>query len=308
MIAASRQRLVADRGNWEERNHQISQTHCGCHRPLRIRLCVESLSRVGRRMHSSIAKRKTIDDFFASKKKRSKGQDRVNGSAICDEEDITKSPVQETAVPGLYLHLNFVSPSEEQQILAFLNDPSRCTWRTDLSRRTMHFGGTYCLMPKKGEPSSQAKPEVLEAPEMPHELCWLIQRFIDTGIYQPDKKPQFCIVNEYTGSHGISAHTENFQFGEPVVGLSLLSACPIRFHELAEAFDGSVRSGKAAQARKTGRTVDIQLPPRSLLVMTGPSRWSWQHEIVRSAKGRGQSWKMVSLTFRFQPWLLAEHG
>lgn len=44
------------------------------------------------------------------------------------------------------------------------------------------------------------------------------------------------------------------------------------------------------ERKKTGRVVDVQLPPRSLLLMHGPSRWSWQHEIVRSAKGRGLHW------------------
>ncbi|KAL8730867.1 MAG: hypothetical protein Q9166_003794 [cf. Caloplaca sp. 2 TL-2023] len=104
---------------------------------------------------------------------------------------------------------------------------------------------------------------------MPQELHWLVQRMVSSGIYSDVQRPQYCIVNEYTGDLGISAHTENFQFGEPVVGLSLSSSCPIRFHELAEPFDGSVRSGKAAKAKRTGRVVDVQLPPRSLLVMTG---------------------------------------
>ena len=34
--------------------------------------------------------------------------------------------------------------------------------------------------------------------------------------------------------------------------------------------------------------------------MSGQSRWRWQHEIVRSGKGRGPGWKRVSLTFRYK--------
>lgn len=124
---------------------------------------------------------------------------------------------------------------------------------------------------------------------------------VDADVFPSSQRPQYCIVNEYTGNLGISAHTESFKFGEPVVGLSLLSACPIRFHELTEPFDGSVRSGKAGKAEKTGRKVDVDMPGRSLLVMRGESRWKWQHEIVRSAKGRGAGWKRVSLTFRYRP-------
>ena len=136
---------------------------------------------------------------------------------------------------------------------------------------------------------------------MPCELEWLIQRMVDAHVFPHDQKPQYCIVNEYTDKFGISAHTENFQFGEPVVGLSMLSACPIRFHELMEPFDGSVRSGKAGKAEKTGKMVDVKLPGTSLLVMRGESRWKWQHEIARSTKGRGLGWKRVSLTFRYKP-------
>ena len=69
-------------------------------------------------------------------------------------------------------------------------------------------------------------------------------------MYDADKRPQYCIVNEYTGNLGISAHTENFSFGEPVVGLSLMNNCPIRFRELAKADGGSVRSGKAGESRE----------------------------------------------------------
>ena len=85
------------------------------------------------------------------------------------------------------------------------------------------------------------------------------------------------------------------------MGLSLLSACPIRFHELSEPYDGSVRSGKAGKARKTGNVVDVEMPGRSLLVMNGQSRWRWQHEIMRNGKGRRPGWKRVSLTFRHKP-------
>jgi len=118
------------------------------------------------------------------------------------------------------------------------------------------------------------------------------------GIYSPEQTPQYCIVNHYTGTLGISAHTENFSFGQPVVGLSLLSECPMRFHELVVPDGGSVRSGKAQRARRTGRRIDVMLPGRSLVVMRDEARWKWQHEIVRTGRGRGEGWERVSLTFR----------
>ena len=243
------------------------------------------------------SKRKTITDFFITDPKRNTNERRATDHVRtgCNEA------LTDQCVPGLTVRSNFVSKTEEDQILNFLNDVNSCTWRTDLNRRTMHFGGTYCLMPSKSAPNLEGTgPQVFQAPAMPIELSWLIQRMVDARIFPATRKPQYCIINEYIGSQGISAHTENFQFGEPVVGLSLLSASSIRFHELMKPFDGSVRSGKAASADKTGKRIDVQLPGRSLLVMEGESRWKWQHEILRSKKGRGAGWKRVSLTFRYK--------
>lgn len=253
-------------------------------------------------MEQPSKKRKAITDFFGPVSQRSSSQRALTNPQRRPEAKSNQAfTVKETPVPGLTLIQDFIKPAEEENILGFLNDSALCTWRTDLSRRTMHFGGTYCLMPSKSDMPTNGKLEILRAPPMPAELEWLIQRMVDTHVFPDRQRPQYCIVNEYTDALGISAHTENFQFGEPVVGLSLLSTCPIRFHELTEPFDGSVRSGKAGKAEKTGRKVDFDMPGRSLLVMRGESRWKWQHEITRSAKGRGVGWKRVSLTFRYKP-------
>ena len=253
-------------------------------------------------MEQPSKKRKAINNFFKPiDKRQSPAQVLLAPQYGLEENSKQAFSVKETPVPGLTLLLNFITLTEQQSILSFINDPAKCTWRTDLSRRTMHFGGTYCLMPSKSDILAKAKPRILQAPPIPRDLEWLIQRMVDAHVFPENQRPQYCIVNEYTDNLGISAHTENFQFGEPVVGLSLLSACPIQFHELTEPFDGSVRSGKAGKAAKTGRQVDVDMPGRSLLVMRGESRWNWQHAIVRSAKGRGAGWKRVSLTFRYKP-------
>ncbi|KUJ19034.1 uncharacterized protein LY89DRAFT_474803 [Mollisia scopiformis] len=253
---------------------------------------------------SSPNKRKRlISDFFASKR-------QSPGTLKATSEPL---PLVTPAVPGLTVLREFVSKDEEEQLLDFLNDPAKCTWRTDLKRRCMHFGGTFCLLPKKkaapssdhaaspGEHETRSnKPQVLQAPPMPFELSWLLDRFVAKGVFGADQIPQYCIVNEYLDDQGISAHVENFSFGEPVVGLSLLSPVYLRFHELKKEDGGSVRSGKAARAEKTGRVKDVHLEGRSLCVMRGESRWKWQHEILRTKKGRDLGWKRVSLTFRWK--------
>lgn len=203
----------------------------------------------------------------------------------------------ESGVPGLRIIRDIISIEEEASILALLNG-NGCQWRTDLSRRTMHFGGTYCLYARPVKGQKAEPPQMLDAPPLPSTLDWLVDRFVAYGIYEEidNKRPEYVIVNEYLDKMGISAHTENFSFHSPVVGLSLGSADRIRFHEMAAAFGGSVRSGKAAKAPRTGKFVDVELSSRSLCVMSGDSRWKWQHEI-RPIK-RPAGFKRTSLTFR----------
>ena len=247
-------------------------------------------------MVASPAKRKINDFFLPSAKKAA-----IKSPSLLNVLQCTESQPERTValVPGLSLQTDFIGQDEEQQLLDFLNDTNRCKWRTDLSRRTMHFGGTYCLMtPKSSHQSGSKEPEIIQAPPMPTEFAWLIERMVAANIIDAKRIPQYCIVNEYIGSQGISAHTENIQFSEPVIGLSLLSEGQIRFTEMTKPYDGSVRSGRASKAAKTGNVKDVRLPGRSLLVMRGESRWKWQHEIPRSRTGRGPNWKRVSLTFR----------
>lgn len=228
----------------------------------------------------------------------------LGGSAHDKRSPVAPSRAQQsaqsTSVPGLSLLPAFIPRDMEHFLLAYLDAQP---WRTDLSRRTMHFGGTYCLMPAPGS-DPDAHPEVLTAPPIPPAFDDLMRLFVSAGIYPERDLPQYCIVNEYRAAQGISAHVENFTFGEPVCSLSLGDTCPMRFHELVRANDGSVRSGKARVAERTGRRVDVVLPGRSLVVLRGPARSEWQHEIPRTKKGRvGRSgvdgeWRRVSLTFR----------
>lgn len=69
---------------------------------------------------------------------------------------------------------------------------------------------------------------------------------------------------------------------------------------MKEPFDGSVRSGKARKAERTGRREDVWLEGRGVMVMRGESRWRWQHEIAKGTRGRGVGWRRVSLTFRYK--------
>jgi alkylated DNA repair dioxygenase AlkB len=212
-----------------------------------------------------------------------------------------KPPIEQSeTVPGLSVVPNFVTPHEEAELLAFL---SAQNWRTDLARRVIHYGGTYCLMPPRSASLDEKKrieSQILTADPIPPALEFILSRTVEHGIYAADNLPKYCIVNEYIEAQGISPHVENFKFDEPVCGLTLGHGDFMRFHELIKPDDGSVRSGRAARAETTGCKVDVWMPPRSLIVMRGEARSRWQHEICRSKRGRWKGWQRTSLTFRVE--------
>jgi alkylated DNA repair protein (DNA oxidative demethylase) len=87
-----------------------------------------------------------------------------------------------------------------------------------------------------------------------------------------------ALVSFYPPGATISWHKDVLAFGGVVVGVSLGSACVMRFQRTAA---GGER-----------RVFEQPLAPRSAYAMTGASRWSWQHSIPAVAEDR---W---SVTFR----------
>ncbi|PNS16547.1 hypothetical protein CAC42_281 [Sphaceloma murrayae] len=238
-------------------------------------------------------KRKTLHDFFLTPHPTSNKRSQPGVSMDLPQEVDLKRP------PGLSIIMDFVSHDEEQTILSFLEAQ---TWRTDLSRRTMHFGGEYCLMPPRNATPELKKiieRDIITAPPMPQELDFLVDKMVRAGLYRQEKRPAYCIVNEYLPGQGISAHVENFRFGEPVVSLTLAGSDSMRFHHLASAHAGSVRSGNSSLAPRTGRQEDVVMQRRSLLILREDARSTWQHEIRRTAaSSKPLGWRRVSLTFR----------
>jgi alkylated DNA repair dioxygenase AlkB len=84
------------------------------------------------------------------------------------------------------------------------------------------------------------------------------------------------LVTEYAPGAAIGWHKDRPVFSE-VIGLSLLSACVLRF--------------RRPLGRKWER-FSIQAAPRSAYFLEGPARWQWEHSIPSVDKLR------YSITFR----------
>ncbi|MEV2279114.1 alpha-ketoglutarate-dependent dioxygenase AlkB [Nocardiopsis sp. NPDC049922] len=102
-----------------------------------------------------------------------------------------------------------------------------------------------------------------------------------------DREADQVIVNEYLPGQGISAHVDCVPcFGPVVAAVSLGSACLMDFIDPDD-----------------GTKLAVPLAPGSLLVMTGPARYTWRHAIAARKSdpgpaGRVPRGRRVSVTFR----------
>lgn len=100
------------------------------------------------------------------------------------------------------------------------------------------------------------------AREIPSELNFIIKRGADTLNVSSEKIVQLLFTHYPVGAP-IGWHRDAPMF-DKLLGISLGSACTMRMRP----YDASV-----SPVRK------IELPPRSAYVMTGESRWKWEHHI-----------------------------
>jgi alkylated DNA repair dioxygenase AlkB len=120
-------------------------------------------------------------------------------------------------------------------------------------RRVLHFGLRYAL-----------ESRVLStAPGIPSEFEPIRRRAADFAGIAPDEFSQI-LVNEYRPGAGIGWHHDSPAFGI-VAGISLGATCVMRFQE-----------GSGAQRRAS----ELELPSRSIYLLTHEARNLWQHRIA----------------------------
>ncbi|PYO01897.1 MAG: alpha-ketoglutarate-dependent dioxygenase AlkB [Candidatus Rokuibacteriota bacterium] len=134
-------------------------------------------------------------------------------------------------------------------------------------RRTAHFGWRY------GYESWSIEP----GPAFPDFLLPLRDRAATLVALAPDDLAE-ALVTEYPPGAGIGWHRDAPQFGPVIVGISLLGACRFRFQR---------GQGMAARA-----TYALNVEPRSVYVLSGAARSTWQHAISPTKTLR------YSITFR----------
>ncbi len=184
-------------------------------------------------------------------------------------------PVRSEFPSGLLYLPNFITEELANALTKHLDSEN---WSNDLKRRVQHFGYRYDYKARRIASDSYLGP-------LPEWLQLVANSLMASGY--TSIMPDQVIANEYLPGQGISAHIDCEPcFGPVVVSLSLLSNCEMVFRNV----DSSA-------------TARIILEPRSLVILSGESRYQWTHEIParKSDTINGRRYlrdRRISLTFR----------
>ncbi len=169
---------------------------------------------------------------------------------------------------GLVYVPDVVAAPEEERLLCRLAEDSydEVRMRGQVARRTVrHYGVSYDF----------EAAEIAPGDPIPEWLLDLRRRCAEL-LGSTDERLAECLLTRYPPGATIGWHRDAPMFGD-VVGVSLASACLLRFQR-----------GLGGERR----VFEQVLEPRSVYVLTGPSRSGWQHSIPAVADER------YSITFR----------
>nr|XP_009682102.1 PREDICTED: alkylated DNA repair protein alkB homolog 8 isoform X2 [Struthio camelus australis] len=175
------------------------------------------------------------------------------------EKVFWKTAVPTNLPPGLTVVEKIISPEEERRMLEIIDwikdEDTQNAQKTLKHRRVKHFGYEFCYDSNNVE---KEKPLPGGLPE----ICNLfLENCLKQGYIR--HKPDQLTVNQYEPGQGIPPHIDTHSaFEDEIISLSLGAQIVMDFKH------------------PDGRTVAIMLPRRSLLVMTGESRYLWTHGIT----------------------------
>ena len=178
----------------------------------------------------------------------------------------TVSPTPELP-DGFMYHPGFLTEQEEQELLETIRSLSFENFNFHgyiAKRRIVQYGMEYSSSTRKAVPTHA----------LPDNLLPYRNRAAQLVDISPESLVE-CIVTEYPPGAPIGWHRDAPQF-EIVIGISLGGSCRMRF-----------KPWKAE-----GKITSVVLEPRSLYIISGQSRWQWQHSIPPVKETR------YSITFR----------
>ncbi|PTT72603.1 MULTISPECIES: alpha-ketoglutarate-dependent dioxygenase AlkB [unclassified Chryseobacterium] len=204
--------------------------------------------------------------------------DTLFPSSEFEKSDLELSLENASAIKGLELHYDFITPEEEAKLLKHIDEQ---TWLEELSRRVQHYGYKY-------DYKHRSINRDFYIGQVPEYMQFLLNRLEEKGLVS--ERCDQAIVNEYINNQGISAHIDCEPcFGDIIISISLSGSCVMNFQKDKNA--------------TTEEKIPLLIPPRSLVVMKDEARYNWLHSIPNRKKDifNGNTYprgRRVSVTFR----------
>jgi alkylated DNA repair dioxygenase AlkB len=176
-----------------------------------------------------------------------------------------------TLPQGMQYRCDFVSPEEEQALLAHIRELPLTEAKYQqytARRRTVNFGAGYDFSHQRATP----------APTLPGAFHWLRERAAAWAALAPQEFVQ-ALVAEYQTGTPLGWHRDVPDY-EVIVGVSLAGSARLR-----------MRPYPWSPERKR-EIIAVELEPRSAYILRGDARWKWQHQVPPTKVLR------YSITFR----------
>ncbi|KAI2640923.1 hypothetical protein GGS21DRAFT_487249 [Xylaria nigripes] len=166
--------------------------------------------------------------------------------------------------PGLKLQKDFITPAHESALLQiFQNELVWPDAKTAGARLSLHYGYTFDYKTFGVDPAIPYKP-------FPSWLEPLIPRLEGKG--RESLPPDQVCLQHYPPGAGIPPHADTHSAYDELYALSLGAPVSMQFRRRRWAADADAE------------TVDVDLPPRSMMQMAGDSRLHWEHGIKKRKK------------------------
>ena len=172
---------------------------------------------------------------------------------------------------GLLLCKSFVTEEEEQDLIEMIDagewSGNGTGSNPHLLRRLQQFGALYLTDKRVLLPSDDKIPQ----------FCLPVKERLEKSLKALNLADELCIpfnyvvFNEYLPSQGIAPHTDAHIYGPVICSLSLASDCTMSFYKVIDGY-----------CDKENATFSIELPRRSMLVMSGEIRSGFQHSISKN--------------------------
>lgn len=198
-----------------------------------------------------------------------------------DDIEFTNSIVNNTGqissheqIHGLKYIKNALNEHQQSNLVDFMTNSQGYKWipvsNNSTSRKTLHFGYEYGY-------NTQNIKKTVDIPVILIELAKIISNFVDVKYTYFNQ----CIINEYIGKykHGIAPHIDSTQFGDIIACFTIGQEWPIYF-------------------KKDGKEFKLSAEAGSLYIMTGDSRYKYQHSIP-SRLNDSKDGKNVQRTIRY---------